>query len=123
MKIDGLLTDETILGELGKRVARSRLERNVSQAVLAADAGVSKTTLERLERGGGVQLESFIRILRALDLLDRLDVVVSEPLPSPIERIESRGRQRRRASDRGEEKRPSTPWTWGESAGEPGDER
>ncbi len=114
MKIDALLTDETILGELGKRVARNRLERNVSQAALAAEAGVSKTTLERLERGGGVQLESFIRILRALGLVDRLDIVVSEPLPSPIERIENRGRQRRRARERGEKKRPSTPWTWGD---------
>lgn len=116
MKIEGLLTDETILDELGKRVARTRLERNVSQAALAAEAGVSKTTLERLERGGGVQLESFIRILRALGLLDRLDVVVSEPLPSPIERIENRGRQRRRASERGERRHPSAPWTWDESA-------
>jgi transcriptional regulator with XRE-family HTH domain len=116
MKIDNLLTDETVLGELGKRIARTRLEQNTSQASLAAEAGVSKTTLERLERGGGIQLESFVRILRALDLLDRLDLVVSEPLPSPIERLDSRGRQRQRAREGGAKQDPPAPWAWDESS-------
>lgn len=115
MKIDNLLTDEIVLGELGKRIARTRLQQNTSQASLAAEAGVSKTTLERLERGGGIQLESFVRILRALGLLDRLDLVVSEPLPNPIERLDNRGRQRRRARAGGETERPSVPWSWDES--------
>lgn len=115
MKIDNLLTDETVLEELGKRVARTRLEQNISQASLATEAGVSKTTLERLERGGGIQLESFLRILRALGLLDRLDLVVSEPLPSPIERLDNRGRQRQRAREGGAKERPPVPWTWDES--------
>lgn len=116
MRIENSLTDETVLTELGKRVARTRLERNVSQASLATEAGVSKTTLERLERGGGIQLESFIRILRALGQLDRLDIVVSEPLPSPIERIDTRGRTRRRAREGGGETRREGTWTWGDSA-------
>ena len=115
MKIDNLLTDETVLGELGTRIARTRLEQNTSQASLATEAGVAKTTLERLERGGGIQLESFVRILRALGLLDRLDLVVSEPLPSPIERLDSRGRQRQRAREGGAKQRPSAAWTWDES--------
>lgn len=114
MRIDNPITDEAVLAELGKRIARTRLERNVSQASLAAEAGVSKTTLERLERGGGIQLESFIRILRALGQLDRLDVVVSEPLPSPIERLETRGRQRRRAREEVDGKDRAGTWTWGE---------
>ncbi|HSS33951.1 MAG TPA: helix-turn-helix domain-containing protein [Solirubrobacterales bacterium] len=114
MRIDNPITDEAVLAELGKRIARTRLERNLSQASLAAEAGVSKTTLERLERGGGIQLESFIRILRALGQLDRLDVVVSEPLPSPIERLETRGRQRQRAREKADGKDPGGTWTWGE---------
>lgn len=117
MKIDNLLTDESVLGELGRRVARTRLEQNTSQASLAAEAGVSKTTLERLERGGGIQLESFVRILRALGLLERLDMVVSEPLPSPIERLDNRGRQRQRAREGVAKERPPAPWTWEESTG------
>lgn len=112
MKIDNATTEEATLVELGKRVARTRLEQNISQAKLAAEAGVSKATLERIERGDGVQLGSFIRIMRALRLLDRLDLVVSEPLPSPIERLDNRGRQRQRARTKAPE--PPAPWTWGD---------
>jgi transcriptional regulator with XRE-family HTH domain len=113
MKIENLLSDKTVLSELGSRLAQTRLERNISQSRLASEAGVAKTTVERLERGGGIQLESFIRILRALSLLDRLDIVLSEPLPSPIERLKLQGRQRRRARDaQGEDRSPETPGPW-----------
>ena len=45
------MSDETLLKELGQRIARLRLERNLSQAQLAEQAGISKRTLERLEAG------------------------------------------------------------------------
>lgn len=45
--------DETILAELGRRLARTRLERNISQQGLATEAGVSKRTVERIEAGAG----------------------------------------------------------------------
>ena len=123
MKIDNLLSDETVLGELGGRLAQTRLERNISQSRLAGEAGVAKTTVERLERGGGIQLESFVRILRALGLLDRLDVVLSEPLPSPIERLKLQGRQRRRARDaRSQAPSPEDagPWRWADDPDDSG---
>lgn len=115
MRIENLLSDETVLRELGGRLAQTRLERNISQSRLASEAGVAKTTVERLERGGGIQLESFIRVLRALDLLNRLDVVLSEPLPSPIERLKLQGRQRQRARDAQRQDPPpedAGPWRW-----------
>jgi putative transcriptional regulator len=100
MNIENLNNDETVLRELGERLARTRLERNISQAALAAESGVSKSTIERLEAGRDVQLGSFIRVLRAMGLLERLDRLVPVPLPSPIERIKLHGRQRRRAQGR-----------------------
>jgi len=112
MKIENSLTDETVLAELGKRLARTRLRRNISQAELATEAGVAKTTVERLERGGGIQLESVIRILRALGQLDRLDVVISESLPSPIERLDNRGKERRRARSKQSAEPRRGSWTW-----------
>ena len=111
MRIENSLTDETVLAEMGKRLARTRLSRNISQAELASEAGVAKTTVERLERGGGVQLESLIRILRALGELERLDVVISESLPSPIERLDNRGKERLRARESPIEERRGG-WTW-----------
>jgi transcriptional regulator with XRE-family HTH domain len=126
MKITALNTDDTVLVELGERLARTRLERNLSQQQVADAAGVSKRTIERIEAGASVHLAGFVRALRALGLLERLDVLVPEPLPSPIEQAKLHGRQRRRAAPRRAEwePRPSA-WFWGDQRQPPpsGDER
>ncbi|NTW69857.1 MAG: helix-turn-helix domain-containing protein, partial [Chlorobiaceae bacterium] len=64
MKIEGLLSDEAILGELGKRLAQRRLELQLTQEMLAEQAGVSKRTVERVEAGATAQMSTMIRILR-----------------------------------------------------------
>src|SRR3989304_2190643 len=53
MKLSKQLTDEAILREVGSRLAGARLARNLTQAALAEEAGVSKRTVERLAAGGG----------------------------------------------------------------------
>jgi transcriptional regulator with XRE-family HTH domain len=114
MQITKNSTDQGILSELGERLARSRLSRNSTQAELAAEAGVSKRTVERLEAGESVQLTSFVRIVRALGLADKIDVLVPEPSLSPMEQLELKGKERRRASTARATEDPSEPWTWGE---------
>lgn len=114
MKFTNLLTDDTVLSVLGDRLARIRLRKNQSQAVLAKEAGISKRTLERLEAGQSVQLTSLIRVLRALDLLTRLEAVLPPLEPSPRELVELRGKERQRASKSSTDDQPSgTEWTWG----------
>lgn len=116
MKISKLATDEAILRELGQRLARTRLERNLTQAQLAAQAGVSKRTVERLETGiVGTQLPGFIRVCRALNDLERFDLLVPEPVPSPVEQLKRAGRQRRRASTSRIPKRAGNKWRWGDN--------
>jgi transcriptional regulator with XRE-family HTH domain len=109
------------MAELGERLAHTRLERNLSQQQVAAAAGVSKRTIERLEAGSPVQLAGFVRVLRALGLLERLDALVPEPLPSPIEQVKLHGRRRRRAAPRADAAPEPGPWTWGDAA--PGETR
>jgi transcriptional regulator with XRE-family HTH domain len=122
MRIETGNSDERILAELGSRLAHTRLERNLSQADLAGEAGVGKRTVERLEAGAAVKSDSLIRVLRALGMLDALDRLVPEPLPSPIARRQTEGRRRRRAG--GPRKaRPLPPpgdtWRWGDGGGDP----
>ena len=117
MKIDEGLTDQAVLAELGGRIARARLERNVAQAELAAEAGVGVATLQRLEAGHSVASTSLIRVLRALGLLAGLERLVPEPLPSPIEQLALRGRRRQRARpprSGGEEEASGEAWRWGD---------
>jgi predicted transcriptional regulator len=96
-------------------MARRRLERNLTQAALAEQAGVSKRTVERLEAGEvATQLSVFVRVCRALELVDRLEAFIPEPVPSPVAQLKLQGRTRRRASgSKLAPKKPKT-WTWGE---------
>lgn len=108
------VTAEALLSDLGGRLARVRLDRNLTQAQLAEQAGVSKRTVERLESGStATQLSGFIRVCRALGLLARFDALIPESPPSPIVQLKLQGKQRRRASSAGTSDRPSKKWEWG----------
>jgi transcriptional regulator with XRE-family HTH domain len=117
MKIQPKLTDDSILRELGRRLAGARLERNLTQAVLAEQAGLSKRTIERLELGEvAVQFSGFVRVCRVLGLLERLDALIPEPVPSPITQLKLQRRVRQRASAPRVPASGPRPWTWGDPA-------
>jgi len=108
------MTDPAVLAEIGQRLAQHRLERNLTQAELAKEAGVSKRTLIRLEGGESTQLTNLIRVLRALDLLANLDAFIPAPVPSPIQQLRAEGKRRKRASPKAESPGPDEEWTWGD---------
>ncbi|MEW6302743.1 MAG: helix-turn-helix transcriptional regulator [Verrucomicrobiota bacterium] len=115
MRISEQLTDESILKELGGRLAGVRLERNLTQAALAERAGVAKRTVERLESGEvATHLSGFVRVCRALDLLERFDSLLPEPVPGPIAQLKMQGRKRQRAANRKAASGAPKKWTWGE---------
>ena len=116
MNIQGMLSDDAILIELGNRIARQRLDMGYTQAMLAEQAGVSKRTLERLEAGASTQLTSFIRILRVLELLHGLDQLLPAQGPSPMALLRGKGKapQRVRPSTAAGIQEPGVPWQWGD---------
>ena len=117
MKISSPLTNAAVLQELGARMTRARLERNLTQAALAEQAGVAKRTVERLESGeAATQLSGFIRVCRTLGLLERLDALIPEAEASPMEQLKLQGRRRQRASGRKVSAVVPKKWTWGEPA-------
>ena len=118
MKITARLTDDAALRELGSRLASARLERNLTQAALAEQAGVAKRTVERLESGAvATQLSGFLRVCRVLGVLERFDALIPEPTLSPMAQLKLQGRKRQRAA-RTKVAVPMMvsepkPWTWG----------
>ena len=116
------MTDEAVLAELGDRFSRLRLQRNLTQAQLAREAGVSKRTLIRLESGESIQVTNLIRVVRALGLLGNLDAFVPPPLSSPIAQLRSRKKERRRASPGVTKSGPPPQWIWGDDLSKTGGE-
>ncbi len=117
MKIDANTVDEVILKELGRRLAAIRLAQNLSQRQLADSAGLGLRTIQRLELGvAATQLSGFVRVCRALGLIDRIDQLMAEPPPSPLDQLKLYERRRRRASGSRVSEPPAEKWTWGKSS-------
>jgi len=77
------------LRSLGEEVVTWRKLRGLTQTQLADRSGVSRNTLNRLERGdGGISTENLLRILRGLGILDNLAQAL-DPYESDIGRLRS----------------------------------
>lgn len=116
LKIDSIsASSEHIEAALCAELAELRLARNISQAQLAEKAGIGLRTIKRFEAGEGTTLDTFIRILKALEISDNLSAVIPDQSVRPLERVSLKGGQRRRARQVEEvtenaNKEPT--WTW-----------
>lgn len=78
-----------MLRELADDLVTWRKLRGLTQAQLADRAGVSRDTIVRLERGdGGVGIETLLRVLRALGILDNV-VRAFDPYETDVGRLRS----------------------------------
>ena len=109
-----LAAPEQIEAVLGHQLEQLRLNRNISQAQLADEAGVSLRTISRLAQGGGISLDTFIRVLGALGLLPRLAELLPDPQIQPVQRVRNKAKPRQRV--RKPAKTQSRPWSWQDDA-------
>lgn len=113
------MSDEQWLKRIGERLARLRLAQNLTQGQLAERAGLGLRTVQRLELGvAATQLSGFVRVCRALGLMERFESFIPETPASPMAQLKLQGRKRQRATGRkkpmasGEKKK----WTWGDAS-------
>lgn len=83
--------------ELGIRLREHRLAQNMQQAELAARAGVSEGTIRNLERKGQATLDSLLKVVMTLGLIDEL-AELFVPRPVSIKALEAFSSKRLRAS-------------------------
>ena len=109
-------SSEAVIEALCRRLEEIRLSRNASQAGLAEEAGVSRSTMTRIADGKPVSLDSFVRVMLALRLADHLAALLPDPGVRPVDRARLGGRERRRARPKPDpESAGSRPnWAWGD---------
>lgn len=84
---------------IGRYVKHHRVAQNLSQDEVAQRAGMSRSTLSLLERGGKVNLSTLLQVLRVLDLLQVMNVfTVQENQVSPLEYAKLKKKARQKAS-------------------------
>lgn len=86
-----------ITKELGERLKQTRLNKNLTQLEVATLAGVARKTVINAEKGKA-QLEVFVAIMLALDVVEQLDVFLPKPEISPLQLAKLQGKKRQRAS-------------------------
>jgi hypothetical protein len=85
--------------QLGEQLLALRLSKNLDQITTAEKAGISEKALRNLEAGRGSTVESLLRVLKALDSLDGLELLAPKPSVSPLALLRSsKTRQRVRQS-------------------------
>ncbi len=96
MKIDNM-SPAAIAEELGNRLKQARLRADLTQAEVAARAGLNRRTILNAEKGK-VQLENLVAILVAMNMADQLNMFLPVQEISPLQLAKLRGRERQRAS-------------------------
>jgi len=71
--------ERRLLAALGERLRLARLRRQLSNPVVAQRAGISRTTLYKVEAGDpGATLGSYVRVLAVLGLENDLQTVAAD---------------------------------------------
>ncbi len=93
-------SDKQLCESIGKFIQHHRLNKNLSQDYVSKRAGISRSTLSLLERGGKVNLTTLVQVLRVMDLLSVLDAfrVQDEISPVAYAELQRKSYKRQRAT-------------------------
>ena len=106
------MSDKTLAENLGTFIKHHRLTQNKTQEEVSVAASISRSTLSLLERGETVTLNTFIKVLRVLDLLYVMDNFEVKQEISPIEYARLKKNKRLRSRNQNNEVIPKNKPTW-----------
>ncbi|MGY4490740.1 helix-turn-helix domain-containing protein [Pseudomonas sp. TE3610] len=89
-----LATPAEIARNVGANVKQLRLAKNLSRKSLAERAGVSESSIKRLEVNGSISLEALILVALALDEVGQVAGLFKAVPPRSLAELKSAGRQR-----------------------------
>ena len=90
-------SDLEIVMIICQALKQMRINKNISQQEIAERSGLDRTTISRMESGKSVSLLTLVQILRALDMLEVINVFKAYHIESPIKRLKEEEKKRKRA--------------------------
>lgn len=101
--------EQRLLSALGERLRLARKRRKLSNAVVAQRAGISRTTLYKVEAGdAGATLGSYVRVLAVLGLEGDLDQLgADDRVGRKLQDLELEPTPKRRTTTRAKATKPS----------------
>jgi transcriptional regulator with XRE-family HTH domain len=93
--VSAALPVDALIALIGERIRAERLRQDLTQATLADKAGISPRALRTLEAGGGAQLTTLVRTMKALGAESALLALLPEPTISPMAMIERKAPRQR----------------------------
>ena len=91
--------------ELGQKIKRYRVTKEISQQDLEDKTGVSKRSISRLEQGESIQVDNLFKILLALDLGENIELLVPDQTKRPsffLEKADDRPKRVRKRTEKSE---------------------
>jgi transcriptional regulator with XRE-family HTH domain len=91
-------TTEDLERNLGKKLTKLRLQKNITRETLSTQAGVSITALRNLEGGKGATIKTLLRVVRALNREDWIESLAPIASINPLQLMQQKQpRQRARS--------------------------
>ena len=110
MKIDPEMGDIAIAKEISSRFKQYRIEYPMTREELADRSMVSAGTIARFENGSDIGLVNFIKLLKALGLDEKLDLLIPDPEERPSYYAEKKPLKKRARKPT----KTETSWKWGD---------
>ena len=89
---------------LGGQLQNLRISKNLDQRTTAEKAGISEKALRNLEAGRGSTVETLLRVLKALDTLEGIEMLAPKPSVNPLSLLRGTKVRRRVRHPRGMKK-------------------
>ena len=112
MTINRNVPEKEILKELSERFKQHRLSLDISQKEICEKTGLSKTTIHRFENGSDISLLNMIKLLSAVDLTEKIDLLIFDFRKSPMFYVDNNENKKR--VKKSKIKDENVPWKWGE---------
>lgn len=82
--ITNLTSINEVQKELGARIHNRRINMSLTQKDLAERSGLSLRSINNIEQGKETNFSSILRVLLAFNLLNNVEYLLPDELPSPL---------------------------------------